>query len=110
VTTVLVCVSCAKPVERTFDDDWQHVTTVDGVACTAWPVTAARVPGCEVDGDTIDTYGGEHYWQCGRPGALTVDGALMCEDHAGERGYGPKQEEYGYDPGDGTRVQDGTED
>ena len=25
----------------------------------------------------------------------------MCEDHAGERGYGPKQEEYGFDPHDG---------
>ena len=58
-------------------------------------------PVCEVDGDTIDTYGGEHYWHCGRPGALTVDGTLMCEDHAGERGYGPKQEEYGFDPHDG---------
>jgi len=56
---------------------------------------------CEVDGETRDTYGGEHYWHCGNPGSITVDGTLMCEDHAGERGYGPKQEEYGYDPDDG---------
>jgi hypothetical protein len=24
----------------------------------------------------------------------------MCEDHAGEQGSGPRQEEYGYDPAD----------
>lgn len=100
-TTTLVCASCGKPVERTFDDDFQHGTTADGVACTAWPVVPVRVPGCEVDGVNIDTYGGEHEWQCGQPGAITVDGTLMCEDHAGERGYGPKQEEYGFDPHDG---------
>jgi hypothetical protein len=35
-----VCTSCGKPVERTFDDDWQHAVTADGVACTAWPVKA----------------------------------------------------------------------
>jgi hypothetical protein len=58
-------------------------------------------PVCEVDGATEDTYGGEHYWHCGRAGTLTVDGTLMCEDHAGELGYGPKQEEYGFDPADG---------
>jgi len=28
---------------------------------------------------------------------VDVDGELMCEDHAGERGYGPKREEYGFD-------------
>ena len=56
---------------------------------------------CEVDGETEDTYGREHYWHCDQPGTIDVDGTLMCEDHAGERGYGPKQEEYGYDPGDG---------
>lgn len=55
-------------------------------------------PVCEMDGENIDTYGGEHYWHCHRPGAITVDGTLLCEDHAGEQGYGPKQEEYGYDP------------
>lgn len=57
-------------------------------------------PLCEIDGVDTDTYGGEHEWQCGRAGTITVDGKLMCEDHAGERGYGPKQEEYGYDPDD----------
>jgi hypothetical protein len=54
-----------------------------------------------MDGETIDTHGGEHYWHCGRPGTIDVDGTLMCEDHAGERGYGPKQAEYGFDPDDG---------
>jgi hypothetical protein len=56
---------------------------------------------CERDGEVIDTYGAEHFWQCGNPGAIEVDGELLCEDHAGELGYGPKQEEYGYDPDDG---------
>jgi hypothetical protein len=73
---------------------------------TAWPDwddDEPQPPGpiCEVDGDTIDTYGGEHYWHCGRAGEITVEGTLMCLDHAGERGYGPKQEEYGFDPDDG---------
>lgn len=58
-------------------------------------------PQCEADGVREDTYGGEHYWSCTAPGAITVDGTLMCEDHAGERGYGPRQEEYGFDPDDG---------
>ena len=61
----------------------------------------SRLNGCEVDGEDEDTYGGEHYWHCGRPGELEVDGSLLCDDHAGELGYGPKQEEYGYDPHDG---------
>jgi hypothetical protein len=56
---------------------------------------------CEMDGEIIDTYGAERYWQCGQPGALDVEGRLLCEDHAGERGYGPRQEYYGYDPDDG---------
>lgn len=56
---------------------------------------------CEVDGEDIDTYGGEHYWQCGWPGVIDVDGTLMCENHAGEQGYGPKQEDYGFGPHDG---------
>lgn len=59
-------------------------------------------PVCEMDGENIDTYGGEHYWHCNRPGTITADGMLLCEDHAGERGYGPKQEEYGYDPEGGS--------
>ena len=67
---------------------------------TACPEPACPVRLCEVDGDQIDTYGGEHYWRCGRPGALDVDGTWMCEDHAGEQGSGPRQEEYGYDPAD----------
>ena len=72
---------------------------------TSWPEydddQPAPGPLCEVDGDHIDTYGGEHYWRCGRPGTITVNGTLMCDDHAGERGHGPKQEEYGFDPDDG---------
>jgi hypothetical protein len=58
-------------------------------------------PLCEKDGIDIDTYGGEREWQCGYPGTVTVpSGRLLCEDHAGELGYGPKQEEYGFDPAD----------
>jgi hypothetical protein len=65
-------------------------------------------PQCEADGvrDGPDGPGGtEHYWTCTAPGTVDVDGTLMCEDHAGERGYGPKQEEYGYDPDDGRTGQ-----
>lgn len=59
-------------------------------------------PACEKDGEIIDTYGGEHYWRCGYPGTVRLpSGRLFCEDHAGELGYGPKQEEYGFDPNDG---------
>jgi hypothetical protein len=64
-------------------------------------------PHCERDGINIDTYGGEREWQCGRPGTVRVpSGRLMCEDHAGELGYGPKQEEYGFDPNDGLNPTD----
>lgn len=56
---------------------------------------------CEVDGHHEDTYGDEYYWHCGSPGVIDVGGTLMCEDHAGEQGYGPRQEEYGFDPYDG---------
>jgi hypothetical protein len=65
--------------------------------------SACPEPGCccEVGWVEQDTYGGETERQCGRVGALDVDGTWMCEDHAGERGYGPKQEEYGFDPDDG---------
>jgi hypothetical protein len=38
----LVCASCRRPVERTFDDDFQHESVDDGLACTAWPVRPAR--------------------------------------------------------------------
>ena len=58
-------------------------------------------PQCEADGvrNGPDGPGGtEHYWTCTAPGTVDVDGALMCEDHAGELGHGPKQEEYGFDP------------
>ena len=55
----------------------------------------------EVDGHTYDTYDNERYWQCGEPGEIDVEGTLMCLDHAGEQGYGPRQENWGYDPDDG---------
>lgn len=61
----------------------------------------AAGPTCEMDGVIEDAYGAEHYWNCGNPGVVEVDGDLLCEDHAGELGYGPKQEEYGFDPNDG---------
>ncbi len=64
-------------------------------------------PQCEADGvrNGPDGPGGtEHYWSCTAPGTVDVDGTLMCEDHAGERGYGPKQEEYGYDPPSGSET------
>jgi hypothetical protein len=38
----LVCASCRRPVERTLDDDFQHESVPDGLACTAWPVRPAR--------------------------------------------------------------------
>lgn len=56
---------------------------------------------CEMDGTREDANGGEHYWNCALPGALDVEGKWLCEDHAGELGYGPKQEECGFDPDDG---------
>jgi hypothetical protein len=28
--------------------------------------------------------------QCAAPGTVDAGGIIMCEDHAGERGYGPK--------------------
>ena len=61
-------------------------------------------PQCEADGvrNGPDGPGGtEHYWSCTAPGTVDVDGTLMCEDHAGALGHGPKQEEYGFDPDDG---------
>jgi hypothetical protein len=67
-------------------------------------------PLCEQDGINIDTYGGEREWQCGRQGTVRVpSGRLMCEDHAGELGYGPKQEEYGFDPEDALNPTSTTE-
>jgi hypothetical protein len=71
----------------------------------------AGEPQCEADGtrNGPDGPGGtEHYWSCTAPGTVDADGVLMCEDHAGEKGYGPKQEEYGFDPDDGL-VMDGTD-
>lgn len=64
-----------------------------------WWKAAERT--CEMDGTREDTHGAEHYWNCGQPGAVDVEGKLLCEDHAGELGYGPKQEEHGFDPHDG---------
>ena len=67
-----------------------------------WDEPAPTGPHCEQDGEVIDTYGAEHYWQCGHPGTVAVPSSrLLCEDHAGKLGYGPKQEYYGYDPADG---------
>lgn len=63
---------------------------------------AAAGPLCEKEWTETDTYGAETERQCGYLGTVTVpSGRLLCEDHAGELGYGPKQEYYGYDPGDG---------
>ena len=77
-----------------------------GSSDDGWKVTG---PLCEQDGEIIDTYGGEHYWQCGGAGTVTVpSGRLLCEDHAGELGYGPKQEEYGFDPADEPKFADTT--
>ena len=56
---------------------------------------------CGADGTRRGPGGTEHYWNCGLPGEVEVEGTLMCLDHAGELGYGPKQAEYGYDPDDG---------
>jgi hypothetical protein len=65
-------------------------------------LTAVTGPLCDKEGEIIDTHGGEHYWHCDRPGTVNVpSGRKLCEDHAGELGYGPKQEEYGFDPNDG---------
>lgn len=55
-------------------------------------------PQCEADGTRQDANGNEHYWTCTARGWVDVGRTLYCEDHAGELGYGPKQEEYGYDP------------
>ena len=96
------------------DDELTTFTLLDGpgipgvVAASSWPlearysVPAPGAPQCEADGvrNGPDGPGGtEHYWTCCAPGTVDVDGTLMCDDHAGERGYGPKQEEYGYDRG-----------
>jgi len=66
-----------------------------------WAPEQPAGPLCEKDGIDYDTYGGEREWQCGYPGTVRVpSGRLLCEDHAGELGYGPKQEYYGFDPDD----------
>lgn len=56
---------------------------------------------CELDGHTEDTHGIDRYWHCTEPGAVEVEGVLMCLRHAGQLGYGPEQAEYGFDPHDG---------
>ena len=87
------------------DDD--TVIVVEHVYLLTAPqysVPAPGAPQCEADGvrNGPDGPGGtEYYWSCTAPGTVDVDGTLMCDDHAGERGYGPKQEDYGYDPDDG---------
>lgn len=58
-------------------------------------------PRCVVDGVEHDTYDNEHEWQCAEGAAVLVDGEPMCLTHAGERGHGPLQSEYGYDQADG---------
>lgn len=63
--------------------------------------TAPSQPTCEADGTRERDDGIEFYWNCAEPGVITVDGTLMCEDHAGALGYGPLQAEYGFDPDDG---------
>ena len=78
--------------------------TMTGTDFYSYEVPKPGEPQCEADGvrNGPDGPGGtEHYWSCTAPGTIDVDGTLMCEDHAGERGYGPKQEEYGFDPHDG---------
>lgn len=70
---------------------------------------AASTDICEMDGVREDTYGGERYWHCGQPGALLVDGMRLCLNHAGERGHGPLQEDYGFDPDDGLNPDHKTE-
>jgi hypothetical protein len=54
---------------------------------------------CELDGHAPDD--SNRYWHCTEPGAVDVEGVLMCLRHAGQLGYGPEQAEYGYDPDDG---------
>lgn len=66
-----------------------------------WEPPEAPGQRCQMDGTREDTYGGERYWSCPDRGTVDVDGTWMCEDHAGELGYGPLQEEYGFDPHDG---------
>jgi hypothetical protein len=38
----LVCAACGKPVEATFDDEWQHETTEADLACREYPIIPAR--------------------------------------------------------------------
>jgi hypothetical protein len=54
---------------------------------------------CELDGHAPDD--SNRYWHCTEPGAVDVEGVLMCLRHAGRLGYGPEQAEYGFDPHDG---------
>jgi len=88
------------------DDGYDYDDDPSCTWCSGEPWTqecADPLPGeqqCEADGvrNGPDGPGGtEHYWSCTAPGTVDVDGTLMCEDHAGGRGYGPKQEEYGFD-------------
>jgi hypothetical protein len=100
------CGGCEAPIVSSYDR-WLHALT-GSASCPGNP-EAARAAGaalaartCEKDGEITDTYGAEHYRRHDQPGTVTVpSGRLLREDHAGELGYGPKQEEYGFDPNDG---------
>lgn len=76
---------------------------------TTWHDEATPVTGplCEAAGTRENADGYEFAWNCAEPGTVDVDGELMCESHAGELGYGPKQEEYGYDPADAPATKEG---
>lgn len=53
-----------------------------------WEVPQPGEPQCAADGvrNGPDGPGGtEHYWTCTAPGAVVVNGELLCADHAEER-------------------------
>ena len=87
------------------------MTTGKAAAMSAETYEPAPKPGeppCEADGvrNGADGPGGtEHYWSCTASGTVNVHGSLLCEDHAGELGHGPKQEEYGFDPNGGLTTE-----
>ena len=38
----LVCIVCGKPVQLNPDDEWEHTTVDDDLACPVWPVRATE--------------------------------------------------------------------
>lgn len=63
---------------------------------------ASEKPGpCEWSTEFEDSDGYARFRTCPEPGSIEVEGELLCEDHAGQLGAGPRQEHYGYDPDDG---------